>query len=370
MPIFWSFADPSTPPPISDSGKAAASDLPTDAPENAEEVVEEEEVRDEVKKTVLGLMPWAISLTVHAAVVLMAVFVIYTIQMPREREREIVPLANLVANPGSLSQTQTEQTERSAARRNTQTPETTPSQTEIQSPQVTTSTVIAATGGSSSMANPFDGDTGDTASPFAGARMFGEHGGNVRRIVYMVDASGSLIDTLPFVINELNDAIGRLSGEQSFSVIFFQDAAPGGFIEVPGVDRNNRAIRGGLRPATTRNKTIVREWLAANQFNIIPQGRSDPRTALVPALRAATSWNPELIFLLSDNIIGQQHYEINRADLVEAVTSMAGGRIKINTIQFIYPETLGGVPTLRQIADKTGGIYKFFSADDLRISRY
>ncbi|MCC5829851.1 MAG: hypothetical protein JJU36_10435 [Phycisphaeraceae bacterium] len=378
MPIFLGFADtntpPTPPPPVPDEkSKAVTPETgadPSAAPDA--EVEEEEEVREEVRKTVLSMMPWAISLTLHAALVLLAVFVLYTIIDEPKPEDPPIPLENLVTNPGSLTQTQTQQTERQAARRNVQTPETTPSQTEIESPQVTTSTVIAMSGGASSMANPFDGDAGDSASPFGGGRIIGEIGGNIRRVVYMIDASGSLIDTLPFVINDLNESLSRLSSEQSFSIIFFQDAVRGGFVEVPGEDLAGRPIRSGLRPANTRNKQIAREWMDQYQFNIIPQGRSDPRTALVPAMRTATGMRPQpqLIVLLSDNIIGQRQYEINRDDLVKLISDLTRDQIAINTIQFIYPEQLGGVPTLQQIARNSGGNYRFVSADDLRISRY
>ena len=55
-----------------------------------------------------------------------------------------------------------------------------------------------------------------------GATMFGATGGNAYKIIYIVDASGSLIDTLPFVIKELKRSINELSDRQEFNVIFFQ----------------------------------------------------------------------------------------------------------------------------------------------------
>ena len=47
-------------------------------------------------------------------------------------------------------------------------------------------------------------------------------GVQARRVVFVVDASGSLIDTLAFVIRDLKRAVGSLNERQMFTVIFFQ----------------------------------------------------------------------------------------------------------------------------------------------------
>ena len=95
------------------------------------------------------------------------------------------------------------------------------------------------------------------------AKFYGS-GGNARKIIYVIDASGSLIDTLPFVINELKRSISQLSSKQEFTVIFFQS---GTAIEVPPR---------GWKTATSEVKQKVADWITLENGNIIPQGSTNP----------------------------------------------------------------------------------------------
>jgi hypothetical protein len=202
-----------------------------------------------------------------------------------------------------------------------------------------------------SKANPFD--TGIRAGDDLQATFYGT-GGNARRLVYLVDASGSLIDTLPFVILELKRSIGELSERQSCSVIFFQGDR---VIEVPAP---------GLKPATAQNKRRVIEWIDLDSGNITPKGLSSPLNALKQALR----YRPQLLFILSDNITGQGQYEIDQQRLLAGITRANTSNTKINTIQFLYPDPLVRYdlkPTLQLIAEQTGGIYKFLDGRELGI---
>ena len=117
-------------------------------------------------------------------------------------------------------------------------------------------------------------------------------GGNAKKIIYVVDASGSLIDTFPFVIMELKRSISELKDAQSFTVIFFQGED---HIEVPPPR---------LKKATSENKLKVIEWVDPASGNVIPTGLSNP----VKAITRALQYQPELIFLLSDNIPNPGHY--------------------------------------------------------------
>jgi len=169
-----------------------------------------------------------------------------------------------------------------------------------------------------------------------------------------VDASGSLIDTLPFVILELKRSIGELSEKQSFTVIFFQgDDA----IEVP---------RFGLKPATSENKQRVIKWIDLESGNITPMGLSNP----VKALQLALRYRPQLLFILSDNITGQGRFEVDQKRLIADIEFNNKSNTKINTIQFLYKDPLeqyNMLPTLRMIADRSGGVYKFIDGRELGI---
>jgi len=178
---------------------------------------------------------------------------------------------------------------------------------------------------------------------------------NARKIVYVIDASGSMMRALPIVIEELARSLDGLSSRQSFSVIFFQ--------------RNEALIvppAGRLTPGTADEKARVLSWIRASN-NVIPEGRSNPIEAIKEALRL----RPDVIFLLSENITGSGEFEIDQAELLSLLDRLnpihrASGRrmTQINCVQFLYPDSL---ETLKKIAEIHGGEkgYKFLDSEEL-----
>ena len=80
---------------------------------------------------------------------------------------------------------------------------------------------------------------------WVGAMSFA--GPEPRRVVYLVDASGSMMDTYPFVIYEVRRSINTLKENQLATVIFFQDDP-----------RSSRARPRGSEPeALRRVKPVV-----------------------------------------------------------------------------------------------------------------
>ena len=126
----------------------------------------------------------------------------------------------------------------------------------------------------------------------------------------------------------------------------------------------------GLIPATRDNKQRAIRWLDTPS-EYAPGGRADP----VKAIQAAFALNPELIFLLSDNIDGSGIYEYNQENLLNEVarvnTPTQGReekRAMINTIQFIDPPAIytnGGQGTLQLLAEQNGGRYKWVKAEEI-----
>jgi len=189
-------------------------------------------------------------------------------------------------------------------------------------------------------------------SPFA-ATFYGT-GGNARRIAYVVDASGSLIDTLDYVLAELRRSIDDLSDRQSFTVIFFQG------------DRALEAPPAGLKPATPAIKRQVEQWFSPQAGNVRAAGITAPQAAL----RLALHYEPQLIFLLSDSITSPGQDETDQRQLLQQIRQMNTSKTKINTIQFLYPDPLaagGARGTLELIAEQTGGVYRFVSGRDVGI---
>lgn len=177
--------------------------------------------------------------------------------------------------------------------------------------------------------------------------------GHGRDVVFVVDASGSMIESLPFVIQELRKSIGNLSAPgQRFTVIFYQQGQ-GHAIEL---FESRMGIARGLKPASAAIKQRSFQWMGGMSSRVIPQGTSHPLDAFRPAM----SYHPDLII----HSFGQYHRPRSlrgRSD-GSAVGRVAdagwrGRQIRNNAIQFLYEDPSG---TLRDLAQAGGGV-KFIS---------
>jgi hypothetical protein len=167
-----------------------------------------------------------------------------------------------------------------------------------------------------------------------GAEFFGV-GGVARKVVYVVDHSGSMTDSIMYVKFELKRSIRMLKPNQQFHVIFYSSG--------PALEMPSRK----LMPATEGNK------LAANEFidSIVPVGQTDPSEALSRAFQQ----DPELIYLLTDGDFDKKIIDhIDKLNTAKKVT--------IHTIGFIYSI---GEPILQEIAKRNAGSYRFVGENDL-----
>ena len=345
--MWWlTFADDSERPGRTERPSPKPEKADVAAPAAGEEFLDEQEasVGDEITTMLTMLLPWAISLLLHLGIFLLAVFLIWSGAIKEEEDPPIIPEARMLNDEPSELLTHSEDLE---------TPATTEIPRDIQTQEVAkgdplsalttdTATDMALIGVTGSKALPAGSKIGK--DPF-GVGMYGV-GGNARSIVYVVDASGSLIDALPFVIEELKNSFRKLSAEQRFSVIFFQrDTA----IEVTVPHR-------GLKKATQDTIRKVSDWITLDAGNIVPRGSSNP----VSAIQRAISYRPDLIYILSDNITGKGQYAVDQRELLETIEQAkkrrGADKTRINTIQFLYPDPLG---TLKTIAEKYGGRYRF-----------
>jgi len=176
------------------------------------------------------------------------------------------------------------------------------------------------------------GGTGPTFFKAGGAKARG-----ARRIVYVVDRSGSMIDTFDFVRQELIESVGKLRRSQKFHVIFFNSGPP---VENPP----KRLIS-----AITAQKQAFIAFLDSGE--VVPQGSTDPHDAMNRAFQV----KPDLIFFLTDgqfnpNLLGKlERWNKDR-------------RVKIFTIAYFNRE---GAALLEKIAREHGGEYRYVSEDDL-----
>ncbi len=162
------------------------------------------------------------------------------------------------------------------------------------------------------------------------------------RLVFLVDCSGSLVDSLPQMLLWLRDAIGTLSPDETFTIIFFkQDQA----IETPPA---------GLQPLTRAyQRNLIANWLDDNASPVLPAGRSDPTAGLQLAL----SYNPSDIYLLSDESFGQRTGDTTPDQAVRYVTELvADTDVRLHGVQFFYDDTDGA---LQNLAEQFNGTYEF-----------
>src|SRR5690606_31927363 len=97
-------------------------------------------------------------------------------------------------------------------------------------------------------------------------------------------------------------------------------------------------------------------------------------TKPIAALEAALKLDPDVIFLLSQDITGYGEFEVDQRDLLNRLEALnpvdpATGRrrVQIQCIQFLKEDPLG---TMRKIAEAHGGRngYKFLSSAELGLT--
>ncbi len=213
------------------------------------------------------------------------------------------------------------------------------------------SQAASQTAPSPSRTNPFAGLMPHALEPVAA--FFGV-AGNAQNVVYVVDASGSLIDTLPYVLAELSRSIRRLAEQQRFTVLFFQG---NDLLEIPPT---------GLRQATAVNQQRAVQWIDPAGGHLFAKGRSNP----LPALRKALGYEPDIVFLLTDNLAAQQTGVQDDQTLLNQIAQANTAKAAIHTIQFLYQDASGDksdrIPLLKQLAQQHGGQYTFVDAKDLK----
>ena len=171
-------------------------------------------------------------------------------------------------------------------------------------------------------------DIGGGSILFPPLRGIGTQG--AAKVVYLVDRSGSMTDSLDIVKMELKRSIGELDDAAEFHVIFYSTG--------PGVEMPTRR----LVHATERNKEMAFEFID----QVVAGNGTDPSQAIDRAFAV----KPDLIYLLTDG-------EFDRAIVDLVKRRNADGKVRVYTIGFLYHHD----EVLRDIARQNGGEYKFIS---------
>jgi len=170
-----------------------------------------------------------------------------------------------------------------------------------------------------------------------GTRMFTPDTGTTGEtsVVYLVDRSGSMTDSLDYVKYELKVRIAELPESCLFHVIFFSSGPP---VEMP----TRRLV-----PATERNKRLALEFIDG----VVAAGETDPSEGFDRAFAA----RPRAVYFLTDG-------EFDKAVIDQVDRLNEGDKVTVHTIGFLYRPNEAA---LRTIADRNGGEYTFVSDADL-----
>lgn len=215
-------------------------------------------------------------------------------------------------------------------------------------------------------------DPGDISGAIGleGASFAGVSATRARRVVYAVDASGAMVSSLPFVLDEVRRSVSALAPDQAFAVLLFG--------RLPGDAGEGSAVRAfpasGLRAATPAHKAELFEWLADAQA----RGASNPLDGLLAAIER----EPEVVFLLSRSIrrtVGQEGQgdwgpgleailaELDKANPVRrSIFGPPARAVQVKCVQFLAEDPTG---VMRGIAEAHGGgpgSYRLLSEEEIR----
>jgi hypothetical protein len=218
---------------------------------------------------------------------------------------------------------------------------------------------VAGAGRSPGALSPAD------APPPIGAAFAGLRARRAASVVFVVDASGSMVTSLPLVLADLSRSIAALTPRQRFQVVLFREPVSGG-----GARTEMFGIEGmGLVRARARTRADVSAWLGS----VAAGGRSNP----MDGLRAALALRPDVVFVLARSYRrggGAEEAQwgaplagvLAELDRLNPRTAATGARrTVIKAIQFIDDDPSG---VLRAIAEAHGdgeGSYRVLTLEEI-----
>jgi hypothetical protein len=213
---------------------------------------------------------------------------------------------------------------------------------------------VAGTGNTGSGGS--GGDAGGPMAPFGvpgGGQGLGPKSpfmgisGNAKRVVYICDASGSMMSVFFRVRIELRKAIDVLKPIQGFNVVFLSDE------EVTVLNK------GGLVMATPDNKRKA--------YELIERTSSSGNTeSALPAIRAAFEQKPELIYLLTDGLQSLYGAEMSQAAIEEVRRLNKEKKVRVNVILIRSAnEQKEFLEAMKTLANENGGVCKIIDRQDL-----
>jgi len=300
---------------------------------------------------IAGTLPWVISVFFHVGLVLVMMLVSTVIIAKTLPKNIIIPVAEFSKNPGGVVNPGEGNPNAPARQSRYQVQADGYSSRETAIPGDTGKTDkrvlligMGSAGTSGGNLAPFGLTTGGSRSgpksPF-----FGD-GGNAHHVCYVIDRSGSMVDTFDRVRYEMFRSIGWLIPEQDFHVILFASGAP-----MESWPRR-------LVAATKRNKADAVRFL----MEVRAEQQTDPIPALNRAFDVLAQADPEkpgkVIHLLTDAVFP------DNAKVLDAIRKRNQKKdVRINT--YLYGRCpVEAEAVMKQIALDTRGRFKYISPDE------
>jgi len=174
-----------------------------------------------------------------------------------------------------------------------------------------------------------------------------------RDVVFVVDASGSMMAWVHSIVDEVERTLRGMADDQRFAVLCF---AGDSVWQVPAR---------GLVAATP---AIAREAVAELRSGIgaLSGFGSDP----VAAMGSALALRPDLIMLLSEGIEGRGRFTVDREAAMQALDrlnplSASGGRpVSISCIQLVVGDNQSPAVLMMDIAASHGGMFNTITSEE------
>jgi len=164
-------------------------------------------------------------------------------------------------------------------------------------------------------------------------------GGYARRVVYILDTSGSMMDNFDFVRVECKRAVGSMIPLQSAAVISLGETST---VVVP----------------MTRVSTETKREINTRVEVMAARGENDDQLEpFEAAFKLAFGYKPDLIYFLTDG-----HFD---GRLLGRVKAMNAGSARIVTLAFVKHEP-EYEKDLKQMAAENNGMFKFIAERDLK----
>ena len=183
------------------------------------------------------------------------------------------------------------------------------------------------------------GQGGNGGGRGGGGTSFFGHKAIGRKFVYLLDASGSMYDynAIGVAKSELLSSLSQLDENQHFQVIFYNDKT----YPMKVGDRKDELVA-----ATDVNRNLASQFIR----NIEPDGG----TRHVEALMLALSYNPDVLFFLTD--AGEP---IMYAADLDKIKRRNNGRTTIFTVEFGKGANLKVDNFLKQLARDNAGLHAY-----------